>query len=231
MSSDEINGTSNAGAVRDWHVDPDRAAFVPRKLRVICVGAGFSGLILAYKVMHEWNCGDYLDLTIYEKNSEVGGTWLENIYPGVGWYAFARFLSAPLPSYGLLGVDAHHISRVTVIFPLVSFSPSVLAFQLDEASSHPDKDSYILPFEPNPNWSKFYVSGPEIQKYILDTTEKYSLRDKITFDTNIVKSHWDEDQGKWKVELEQNGARIHDEADILINASGILKLVVIVPGR
>lgn len=24
-----------------------------------------------------------IELTIFEKNSEVGGTWLENVYPGV----------------------------------------------------------------------------------------------------------------------------------------------------
>ena len=39
---------------------------------------------MAYKLKHERPL-DYIDFTIYEKNPEVGGTWYENVYPGVGW--------------------------------------------------------------------------------------------------------------------------------------------------
>ncbi|KAJ6005162.1 hypothetical protein N7451_003106 [Penicillium sp. IBT 35674x] len=48
-------------------------------IRVICAGAGFSGLALAYKMKHQL---EDFRLTVYEKNSDVGGTWLENRYPG-----------------------------------------------------------------------------------------------------------------------------------------------------
>ncbi|KAI1799343.1 FAD/NAD(P)-binding domain-containing protein [Daldinia bambusicola] len=52
----------------------------PRQLRVAVVGAGLSGvlagIILPPKVPN-------LKLTIFEKNADVGGTWFENIYPGV----------------------------------------------------------------------------------------------------------------------------------------------------
>lgn len=47
----------------------------PRPLRVITLGAGASGLNVARQV------GQHLksvDLQIYEKNADVGGTWLEN---------------------------------------------------------------------------------------------------------------------------------------------------------
>ena len=50
-----------------------------RPLRIICVGAGASGLCLAYKLQRSFN--DYT-LKLYEKNEGVGGTWLENSYPG-----------------------------------------------------------------------------------------------------------------------------------------------------
>jgi hypothetical protein len=47
----------------------------PRKLRVITIGAGASGLNIAYQIgKHMKN----VDLQLYEKNNEVGGTWLEN---------------------------------------------------------------------------------------------------------------------------------------------------------
>ena len=50
-----------------------------RKLEVVCVGAGASGLLVAYKLQKHF---DNVDLTIYEKNVDVSGTWFENRYPG-----------------------------------------------------------------------------------------------------------------------------------------------------
>lgn len=147
-------------------------AFKPRKLRIVCIGAGLSGLILSYKLKHEQPL-DFVDFRIYEKNHEVGGTWLENVYPGVG-----------------CDIPAH---------------------------------SYVFPFEPNPSWSKCYVGGAEIQEYILNTVEKYGLKEPIQFDTRLISSVWNEDTGKWSLQLEKgDGDVIHDEANIFINASGIL---------
>lgn len=45
------------------------------KWKIICVGAGASGLYLAYSC--EQRMQDY-ELTIYEKNPDIGGTWLES---------------------------------------------------------------------------------------------------------------------------------------------------------
>jgi cation diffusion facilitator CzcD-associated flavoprotein CzcO len=50
-----------------------------RPVRIICVGAGASGLQVAYKAERAL---DNYELQIYDKNSDVGGTWLENVYPG-----------------------------------------------------------------------------------------------------------------------------------------------------
>ncbi|OGM39642.1 hypothetical protein ABOM_011452 [Aspergillus bombycis] len=51
-----------------------------RPLRVLSLGAGVSGINLARFLPETVN---NLSLTIFEKNPEVGGTWLENKYPGV----------------------------------------------------------------------------------------------------------------------------------------------------
>jgi cation diffusion facilitator CzcD-associated flavoprotein CzcO len=48
-------------------VDPSVFAFTPRKLRVVCIGAGISGQCVAYKLKHEEPL-DFVDFTIYEKN-------------------------------------------------------------------------------------------------------------------------------------------------------------------
>lgn len=54
----------------------------PRKLRVACVGAGASGLCVAYKMEKMLEAGSW-ELTLFEKNPMFGGTWYENTYPGV----------------------------------------------------------------------------------------------------------------------------------------------------
>ncbi|OJD29100.1 fad nad-binding domain-containing protein [Diplodia corticola] len=51
----------------------------PRPIHIIAVGAGPSGLLLAYKLQRSFT--NYT-LTIYEKNADVAGTWFENRYPG-----------------------------------------------------------------------------------------------------------------------------------------------------
>lgn len=85
MGSIDVSVLSS-GVAEDWSIDPTQFAFTPRKLRVVSIGAGFSGLILAHKIKYEREF-DFVDLTIYEKNAAVAGAWLENVYPGVGWYA------------------------------------------------------------------------------------------------------------------------------------------------
>lgn len=47
----------------------------------------------------------------------------------------------------------------------------------------------------------------------------------IIFNTKLVHASWSEKDGKWKLRLEQNGSIINDEADVVLDASGILKYV------
>ncbi len=47
------------------------------RMRVIVVGAGMSGLLAAIRLKQAG-----VPFTVIEKNADVGGTWLENVYPG-----------------------------------------------------------------------------------------------------------------------------------------------------
>jgi hypothetical protein len=60
----------------------DRYHSEKSKIRVASVGAGASGLCLAYKMERMLTPGTW-DLTLYEKNDQIGGTWYENT--SVGW--------------------------------------------------------------------------------------------------------------------------------------------------
>lgn len=64
------DGNSRKPLVDQWHSQP-------RKLRLIHVGAGATGLCAAYKM--ERQLEDY-ELVCYEKNAEIGGTWYESTY-------------------------------------------------------------------------------------------------------------------------------------------------------
>ncbi|MGZ8761855.1 MAG: flavin-containing monooxygenase [Acidimicrobiia bacterium] len=50
-----------------------------RSLRFAVIGAGMAGILSAVK-LHE---AGFTDFTVYEKNDGLGGTWLENTYPGL----------------------------------------------------------------------------------------------------------------------------------------------------
>lgn len=84
---------------------------------------------------------------------------------------------------------------------------------------------YTFPFEQNPDWSSFYVSGPEILGYIKSVTKKYGLDEKVKFSAKVVESIWDENSSKWRLKVEVAGKVIDDECDVLINAAGFLKYV------
>ncbi|KAJ6185558.1 hypothetical protein N7519_006859 [Penicillium mononematosum] len=163
---------ANGETPPNWIPCAEQPVYARRKLRLICIGAGYSGLTLAHKIDHELKLGDFVELKIYEKNPEVGGTWFENTYPGVA-----------------CDIPAH---------------------------------AYTFLFEPNPNWSHFYAPGPEIEEYIKRTTRKWKLDKDIQFNARVTETVWDDELGKWKVEVDQAGTIIHDEADILVNASGFL---------
>lgn len=57
----------------------ERAINQPRPLKVIYIGAGISGILAAIKFRQ---AVPTIDLVLYEKNPELGGTWYENRYPG-----------------------------------------------------------------------------------------------------------------------------------------------------
>ncbi|KAF5534683.1 monooxygenase [Fusarium mexicanum] len=153
---------TNSRNARNWVPLLDEPAYKPRNIRIVCVGAGFSGLMLAYEAKYNESLQGFIDLTIYDKNHDVGGTWLVNRYPGVA-----------------CDVPAH---------------------------------IYTFPFEPNPDWSSFYASGPEIWTYIKRTSDKYGLAENVTFQSKVTDATWNEAAGKWNLKIFQDDEENEDES-------------------
>lgn len=60
-----------------------------RPMKVICIGAGMSGIQTGVRFPQKIK---NLELIIYEKNPDFGGTWYENRYPGLACGRFDPFL-------------------------------------------------------------------------------------------------------------------------------------------
>ncbi|KAF2194076.1 FAD/NAD(P)-binding domain-containing protein [Zopfia rhizophila CBS 207.26] len=146
-----------------------------RKLKVLTIGAGFSGILMAYQIQKY--C-ENVEHVIYEKNADLGGTWLENRYPGC---------ACDIPSH-----------------------------------------AYTYNFALNPDWPRFFSYAPDIHKYLAKVVETFGLRKYMTFNTEVVRSEWQDNTGKWKVTLRQNmpgsdqSKEFEEECDLLFYATGLL---------
>lgn len=105
--------------------------------RVAVVGAGMSGLVVAHRLRQTG-----VDVTVLEKNDDVGGTWLENTYPGCR-------VDVPNQLYSYSFVDEdwpeHFSSQEHLLAyfrtcadrfglrPHIRFGTEVLAAELDDA--------------------------------------------------------------------------------------------------
>jgi cation diffusion facilitator CzcD-associated flavoprotein CzcO len=70
---------TNGNGVHPVYTVSDQPLGTPRPIRIVCIGAGVSGINLLRTL--RLNLTDY-EAQVYEKNEEVGGTWFENRYPG-----------------------------------------------------------------------------------------------------------------------------------------------------
>ena len=79
-----------------------------------------------------------------------------------------------------------------------------------------------FPFDPNPDWTRFYASGAEIQAYIKKTARKWNLDRDLKLNTRVVGARWQEDLGQWKVTVEHEGQRRDEYCHVLISSQGVL---------
>ncbi|KAL9096973.1 MAG: hypothetical protein Q9165_000937 [Trypethelium subeluteriae] len=79
-----------------------------------------------------------------------------------------------------------------------------------------------FPFSPNPNWSRFYSTGPEILEYMQKTVKEWSLDRNVKFRNTVKGAYWQEKRSQWKLIIEHEGTEREEYADVLISARGFL---------
>lgn len=70
--------TPNGVHSEPWIVE-NRAVDDARPMKVRVMGAGISGIITSIRLAQKIK---NIDLVVWEKNDDIGGTWYENRYPG-----------------------------------------------------------------------------------------------------------------------------------------------------
>ncbi|MGW5222993.1 flavin-containing monooxygenase [Nocardia sp. NPDC004085] len=82
---------------------------------------------------------------------------------------------------------------------------------------------YSYSFELNPNWSRYYPTGPEYQSYLLGVVEKYRLREHIRFGTRVRSATWLAGENRWEVVTEdRDGVVTRHRARAVVTALGML---------
>ncbi|KIX98316.1 uncharacterized protein Z520_05617 [Fonsecaea multimorphosa CBS 102226] len=177
----------------DWSAPSQKSIDDDRPIKVICIGAGISGMLTAIRFPQKIK---KLELVIYDKSDDIGGTWHENRYshPAIVLYTFHA-------------MDTKN---------MCSSYPGVAC----DIPAH----SYQFTFANNLNWSSFYAAGPEIHRYLKNVARRYDVERYVKLRHLFLGAQWQASDGKWEVEIEEleKGRKFTDRADILIKATGIL---------
>lgn len=85
---------------------------------------------------------------------------------------------------------------------------------------------YSYSFELNPNWTRYYPTGPEYLDYMHAVAEKYDLAKNIQLSTSVLSATWDEMDQKWTVVTRASDGTIEQHrAAAVITALGVLNSI------
>lgn len=109
-------------------------------LRYAIIGAGMSGILAAIKLIDEGNT----NFTVFEKSSDLGGTWRDNRYPGLTCdtpshaYSYSFALNPEWSSYYAGGSEIHGYFRSVAAdrgaVPFIRYNSEVSACVFNDAS-------------------------------------------------------------------------------------------------
>jgi 4-hydroxyacetophenone monooxygenase len=136
MMREELALTADLRAPR-WHkddVNPDQP------FQVVIIGAGMSGIVAAYRLAEA-----DVPYVVVDKNPDVGGTWLENSYPGCRvdipnhYYSYSFAQRDDWPLYYSPRAELHKYFRECVdefgIRPNIRFNTEVSSVEYDDTTA------------------------------------------------------------------------------------------------
>ena len=85
---------------------------------------------------------------------------------------------------------------------------------------------YSLSFAPNPDWSRRFSPGSEIQAYLEGVAERFGVTPHVRLNADVEQAVFDEEAGRWRLTL-AGGDDV--EAEVLITACGQLTRAQIPP--
>ncbi|KAF4437165.1 hypothetical protein F53441_13099 [Fusarium austroafricanum] len=123
-------------------MEPLPTAFVPKPIRIVVIGAGISGIQFLKDATTRL---PNVTITVYDKNSQEGGTWAENRYPGcacdIPSHAY-QYSWNPNPRWSRLYAEAaeilHYLKSTVTKFNLrryIQFDTTCTGATWDEKNS------------------------------------------------------------------------------------------------
>ncbi|KAL2837073.1 FAD/NAD(P)-binding domain-containing protein [Aspergillus pseudodeflectus] len=84
--------------------------------------------------------------------------------------------------------------------------------------------NYQFSWRPNPRWSSFFPSAPEIEAYLCQVCEEERMRPVLKLRHQVERAEWNESKGTWhlKVRNLDEGTVLDDECHFLLDSCGIL---------
>lgn len=78
---------------------------------------------------------------------------------------------------------------------------------------------YSFSFAMNPDWTRKFPQGPEIQRYLRGIADRFGVREKVRFGAEVERCVWDPVRGLWTVHTSDGEER---SAPILMSGIGLL---------
>ena len=77
---------------------------------------------------------------------------------------------------------------------------------------------YSFSFAPKPDWTHSYPEQPQILDYIRDCADRFGVRPRIRFNTELTGARWDDEERRWRIETSSGPL----SARFLVAAPGLL---------
>ena len=98
-----------------------------------------------------------------------------------------------------------------------------LANDYPEAGVDTPNHFYSFTFAPNHKWPKYFSKQLDVLNYCKSVAERFKITERISLNTKVVSTTWDESSQTWKVVLrDQNGKSRETQANVVISGVGQL---------